>query len=67
MDQASYPIKVLTGIAIGFNKNKDQLISLYTTDGATKKIIDTYEVGDGIPEVNTLFFHSLNNKKILSP
>jgi len=60
--EGSYPLKGVEKISIEMVRNEDQSISLNKVKGLNRKLIDLYEVGDGIPEINTIFFHALNKE-----
>jgi hypothetical protein len=60
--QGPFVLKNVKNISIVFEKNKDESISLKKETISNKELIDTYEVGDGIPEIETVFFYKIHNE-----
>ncbi len=42
-------------------KNKDESITLQKIMHGNKELIDTYAVGDGVPDINSVFFYPIKN------
>jgi len=63
--QGPYILKGEINSSIEFIKNKDESISLRSSVNGVKKDIDLYEVGDGSPKIETVFFDKIKNRRKL--
>jgi len=63
--QGPYFLKGAMNSSIAFVKNSDESISLQEMGYGTNKSIDLYEVGDGVPKIETVFFDQIKSKRNL--
>lgn len=63
--QGPFFLKGETGVSVEFSKNNDNSISLNQIINGDDKTIDNYEVGDGVPAIETVFFYKMQSKNKL--
>lgn len=63
--QGPFHLKDTVGISIEFIKKSDESISFQEINKGGSKELDNYEVGDGVPTIETVFFDSVRNQKVV--
>lgn len=61
--QGPFPLKGLKEVSIELMQNNDKSVTLRKSGRGNGRVIDTYEVGDGVPKVETVFFYSVSGQK----
>ncbi|WP_145584782.1 hypothetical protein [Yersinia intermedia] len=61
--QGPFSLDKASNITISFIREKDESISLVKHSGLKTKPIDSYQVYDGVPEVETVFFTPIDDIK----
>lgn len=61
--QGPFPLDKNNNLTVSFIKEKDESISFITQSGLKTESIDSYQVYDGVPEIETVFFTPIDNVK----
>ena len=58
--QGPFKLKGVSGVSIRYEQEADDSISFLVTKNKIDTIVDSYEVGDGVPKIDSVFFSKLN-------
>lgn len=58
--QGPFKLKGVIGVSIRYEQEPDESISLLVSKNKKDTIADNYEVGDGIPKIDSVFFSKIN-------
>lgn len=59
--QGPFPLDKNNNLTVSFIKEKDESISFITQSGLKTDSIDSYQVYDGVPEIETVFYTKIDN------